>query len=193
MVFFRWFVGLPLAAIITAGLFAMMAGLIRQDVIDVEPPKQLPDISIHSKLGPTDPDPEIPKPDRLPDNLPETEIDLPDRTEVPGPRNVLPDTEVTPPDEGPDTERFAPPDIRYAPQYPENCRSKNAEGYVTVQFDVTPEGSVVNARVIESANSCFNRTVIATVSKWKYPPSTRGGRATMRYGLVEVFHFQLED
>jgi len=88
---------------------------------------------------------------------------------------------------------FGPPDIRVAPQYPNSCQSRSAEGEVLVQFDVTPEGDVVNITILESANSCFNATVIRAVSRWKYTPGKRNGKAVARRGLVEKFSFQLED
>lgn len=191
MTFFRWFVGLPMAAIITVGLFFMMAGLIRQDTIEVGDPTPYPDISILPKINPEPRDhrrPTRPDPKLVP---PVTDIERTSPTPVPGPRVVPPRTD--PPTVPPKKGVIGAPLIKYPPQYPENCRSRAAEGTVTVQFDVTPEGKPVNIRIIESANSCFNRTVRATVAKWKYPPATRGDRAVTRYGVVEVIRFELKD
>ncbi len=84
------------------------------------------------------------------------------------------------------------PLIRYAPPYPDNCRSRGVTGTVLVQFDVTPEGNVVNARVIDAPDRCFNR-IVSTVSKWKYPPAYENGRPAMRYGVVKKFNFQLTE
>lgn len=191
MNFFRWFVGLPMAAIITAGLFAMMAGLIRQDIVEVGDPTPYPELDIWAEKPKPDPDPfKPPRPD--PKLVPPvTDIERTNPTPVPGPRVVPP--KVDPPTVPPRKGVMGAPSIKYPPQYPENCRSRAAEGTVMVQFDVTPDGAVVNPRIIETADRCFNRTVIATVSKWKYPPATRGGRAVMRYGVIEIIRFELEE
>ncbi len=192
MAFFRWFVGLPAAAIVTAGLFFMMAGLIRQDGVDVPEATPYPELNIHAKITETPPGPPKPiRPTRA--DPPEIKIPPSGRLKEPGPVTFpkpKPGIDTRP---GGNSAGFPKPVIKYPPQYPENCRSRAAEGTVTVQFDVTPEGDVVNLRIIESANSCFNRTVIKTVSKWKYPPATRGGRAVTRHGVVEIIRFELKD
>ncbi len=193
MVFFRWFVGLPVAAIVTAGLFAMMAGFINSERGPLPNPADHPQIKITPEERDPQPGPDKPpRPDLL-DEPPDVDIPPADRQDIPGP--VIDTTPGTPTGPKPGTKggQFPTPVIKHAPLYPENCRSYNAEGYVTVQFDVTPEGNVVNARIVESADRCFNRTVIATVSKWKYPPAYQGDRPVMRYGVVEVFNFQLEE
>jgi protein TonB len=120
--------------------------------------------------------------------MPPTEYQFPERTgpvQTPVPRPGASEIERIPPGEG----AVSSPVIRIPPPYPENCRSRGAEGVVIVEFDVTPEGNVVNARVVDSANRCFNRSVLKAVSGWKYPPAAGGG---MRYGLMERFNFRLE-
>ncbi len=54
MAFFRWFAGLPLAGLITLGLFAMMAGMIKLDR-GLQPSKPTPLIEIFPKIEPTPP------------------------------------------------------------------------------------------------------------------------------------------
>lgn len=192
MFMFRWMFGLPMAALITTALFMMMAGLIKIDRGLVDP-RPLPKFEIFPKIDDTDPHPK-PEPDvrPIPDDPPETVIE-------PTTRGDLPDRIITDPtrriDTGnPDTGRVSIPNpvIKYAPSYPDSCRSKGASGAVLVQFDVTPEGNVVNARILEAPDRCFRR-VLRTVERWKYPPAYQNGRPVMRYGVVERFSFQLTD
>ena len=192
MTFFRWFVGLPVAAIVTAGLFFMMAGLIRQDGVDVPEATPYPELNIHAKITETQPGPPKPiRPKRT--DPPKTIIPPTGRQKEPGPvifTKPGPGGIDPQPDGG---AGFPQPVITFAPPYPENCRSRAAEGTVTVQFDVTAEGNVVNPRIIQTADRCFDRTVIRTVSKWKYPPATKGNRSVMRRGVTTVIRFTLED
>lgn len=193
MTLFRWVLGLPVAALITAGLFFMMAELIKNKGVELAPDTPAPDLKITA-----DPPPEDPKPIKPPrpvpaDEQPETVIKETTRGEKPKHGPGLPQVDPGPKElEGADIPTSGP-SIRIAPPYPEGCRSKGAEGVVVVQFDVTPEGDVVNPRIIQSPNRCFDRPVRNAVSKWKYPPTTQGGRAVMRYGMVETFNFHLTD
>lgn len=192
MTFFRWFAGLPLAGLITLGLFAMMAGMIKLDRGHKDP-RAAPVLEIFPQIKetPIDPRPTPPKGPTLDDPPP---IDIPptDRAKAPGP--VVSIAPGPPQIVDPEIGRAANvgPLIRYAPPYPDTCRSRGVMGIVLVQFDVTPEGNVVNARVIDAPDRCFNR-IVSTVSKWKYPPAYENGRPVMRYGVVEKFNFQLTE
>lgn len=185
---FRWIFGLPFAALVTAALFFMMSGLIGADV-RINAQKAPPDIKIVAEPPPDPAGVRGEKPPIFKDPPPETVIPK----TLPGPK---PEGVPVGPEKGP-VERtpigpgaIAAPVIKHAPQYPESCRSRGAEGDVLVQFDVTPKGDVVNIRILESADSCFNRTVRNTVAKWKFPPAGEG-RTARRSGLVERFSFQL--
>ncbi|WP_425408040.1 TonB family protein [Hyphococcus sp.] len=191
MLLFRWIVGMPAAAMITAGLFFMMAEMIKNRHEGYPEPTPALKIKITAEQPPDGI--EKPKPPRetLPEKLPETELEFPKSSRTPNGVRVDPapvTIERTPPGGG---SRFAGPSIRVTPTYPEGCRSKGAEGVVIVEFDVTPEGNVVNARITQSPDRCFDRPIRNAVAKWKYPPSGEAGRQAMRYGLVEVFNFQL--
>ena len=192
MAIFRWFFGLPSAAIITSILFLIMAGLVRPPVTDWPAPQPSPEFDFIEKKQPPAKPFEAIKPKPLPDTPP-IEIEAQPATDRPTQVQVVPQKkQITP--GNPDTDNaFPTPVIRHAPLYPENCRSRSAEGRVVVQFDVTPEGNVVNIRVIETPDRCFVRSVRNTVGRWKYPPAYENGRPITRFGLVEVFSFQLQD
>ena len=189
MFLLRWIVGMPVAAMITAGLFLMMAQMIRDRNEPLPDPEPDRIIKITRDLPPEGgPQPEPPS-KTLPKDIPETPIDFPKTTKAPtGPVEVP--TRTTTPTSPPGPQGVAGPVVRTRPFYPEACRSRGVEGNVIVEFDVTPEGNVVNPRIVQTPNRCFNRTVIKAVSGWKYPPASGGG---MRFGIIERFSFQLEE
>lgn len=191
MALFRWLIGMPMAALVTAALFFLMAELIRNKGVDLAPPRQNPDLNILAEPPPEtryDNKPPRPVPLKPP---PETQMEFPKSGRPTDGVPVGPGTVPAPGKPTGPTGQFSGAVIKVTPPYPEGCRSKGAEGVVVVQFDVTPEGNVTNARVIESPNACFVRPILKAVSGWKYPPSASGSQ--MRYGLVETFNFQLVD
>lgn len=190
MYILRWITGTPIAALVTAALFAMMAAMISQPVDGWTTPKPRERIVITREL--VDPPPFSPKTVRpVPEKQPPIEIQKTDRGGKPTETFEAPTQTTVDTDPRAGTGLIAAPLIRVAPAYPERCRARGAEGAVLVQFDVAADGSVINPVIIESADSCFNRTVLRAVSGWKYPPAMRAGKPAPRYGIVERFSFQL--
>jgi len=191
---FRMIFGLPGAALVTSLLFVIMAWMVRQEAL-VNPPVDPPKIDILAKLKPTKPTPNPPRP-TAPDDPPPVEIDFIDPIDAPGPG--VPIDRIP----GPITDGGGPiidmtttrPTIRPHPVYPENCRARGAQGVVIVEFDVTPEGDVVNPRIVSTANACLDRAVLNTIQKWKYSPKQdSSGRPVMQRGVREFFNFQLTE
>jgi periplasmic protein TonB len=90
-------------------------------------------------------------------------------------------------------DRDAQPLVRVPPQYPGQCqRAARALETVVVEFDVTPEGTVVNPRVIDSTNSCFNRAAMRAVERWRYQPRVVDEVAQPRFGVRTHIDFSLE-
>lgn len=91
-------------------------------------------------------------------------------------------------------DRDAQPLVRIPPQYPSQCqRTARAIETVVVEFDVTPEGSVINVRVIDSSNSCFNRAAMRAVERWRYAPRVVDGSAQPRFGVRTAIDFGMEE
>jgi protein TonB len=191
MTLFRWLLGMPAAALITAALFFMMAEMIRNKHIDYPEPTPKPDLKITVDLPPPNTGPVKPVRPILPNDPPEPIINKTTRGERPINPNVRPEPGPVEVEQGTGGIPVSGPSIRVTPTYPENCRSKGAEGVVIVEFDVTPEGNVTNVRVTHSPDRCFDRPIRNAVSKWKYSPASTNGRAATRYGVVETFSFQL--
>ncbi len=189
----RWIIGLPLAGLITALLFLVMAYLIRQD-FDVPPPvPPRGPIVVTTQIEETDPNKQRdPNGITLPE--PPEPVDVVDdsTSERPGGDGTIPTSLPTEGGKLPpiDTQGVS---IPIPPQYPQRCVQKQAEGLVIVQFDVTARGEVVNARIIQSPDSCFDGPVLRTVQKWKYSPNFKDGVPQPRSNVTEQFRFELED
>lgn len=191
--FFRMLFGLPGAAFITGFLFVAMAWMIRQEAI-IDPPVAVPTFDILPKITETTPTPKPPGIQKIDDPEP-PKIKFPTPATNPGPTipTILP---ANPGSDGGIMQfpELLKPTVKIAPPYPENCKARGAQGVVVVEFDVTAEGDVVNPRIISSANSCLERTVLNTIVKWKYSPrQDSGGRPIPQRGLREYFNFQLTE
>lgn len=190
--FFRMIFGLPGAGVITALLFLAMGWMITQEAPPTKPPVDQ-QITILAQLEPTPIGPKItPKPPKF--TPPEdTKIEFTNKSDgvdavefdlEPGPEPG----EIGPPIDMTGTQ----PTLKIPPIYPENCRSRGAEGIVMVEFDVTPEGTVTSPRVIASENACLNRAAMQAVSKWKFTPKVdSSGRAVMQRGVRTSINFKL--
>lgn len=75
---------------------------------------------------------------------------------------------------------------RVPPQYPSAMRKANIEGEVLVDFVVTSEGKVVKAFAAKSSHREFEAAAVAAVSKWKFKPGTKSGRAVNTHMQVPI-------
>ncbi len=190
----RIVIGLPLAAVITLALFALMQSLIRQDVIDLPPSKDtspvvitrtIVEIPVDTRKKPVRPE-EAPKP-------PQTENVPIDPQEKPTGLSGVPATPETGTG-GPTTPELGlecTPVVRIAPDYPARCQGRAAAvETVDVAFGIAEDGSVVSARVTASSNSCFDRSALKAVSQWKYSPP---GETKQSCSYTTRFTFELPE
>ena len=81
--------------------------------------------------------------------------------------------------------------VKISPIYPFRASRKSIEGFVTVEFFVTPKGSVKNIRIIDATpRDMFEKSVTQCVSQWSFNPGTVNGnpvealvRTTIRFEL----------
>ena len=91
-------------------------------------------------------------------------------------------------------DRDAVPIVRVEPIYPARAAQRNIEGWVLVEFSITPLGTVKNAKVIQSEpGKIFNRSALKAVSKWKYKPRIEDGVAIETHGHRKKLKFTLSD
>lgn len=85
------------------------------------------------------------------------------------------------------------PLVRINPDYPPRAQSRGIQGWVLVQFTITPAGTVADAKVIDAQpKGMFDDAAVKAVSRWKYNPKVEGGVAVERRGIQVKLTFQLE-
>lgn len=66
------------------------------------------------------------------------------------------------------------PRIKFFPQYPAEAAAQKIEGYVTLTFRVSKDGSVQNLKVTESSPpQIFDEAALAAVSKWSFASDSK--------------------
>ncbi|MBT8471715.1 MAG: TonB family protein [Marinicaulis sp.] len=194
---FRLIIGVPGAIVVTGLLFLFMASMIRQNV-RLEDEQQAVNINITAQLQDTD----ISSANR---NIKRPVLDAPpppppavndpsNRPSLDGVRAAIPNIDVNLDiGSGFNPDRDAQPLVRIPPQFPDRCQGRaGAKEIVVLQFDVTPEGQTTNIQVVDSSNSCFNRSASRSVERWKYQPKIVDNEAQWRRGVVTQISFVLE-
>ena len=85
------------------------------------------------------------------------------------------------------------PIVQVAPQYPRRAAERGLEGYVTLEFVVTRQGTVRDPVVIESSNAVFDRAALDAVQRFRYRPRVIDGEPVEVPGVRFRITFQLED
>ena len=127
---------------------------------------------------PTVPDVNIPEPER-----PEMSAESIERQEFGGPHfgsfAASTDADVL-------------PIIKVPPQYPRSAIQKCIEGWVLLEFTITPSGAVINPVVLDAEPlDIFNRSASSAIAKWKYKPRIVDGKAVAQKGVTHVISYQL--
>lgn len=194
---FRLLFSIPGAVVVTVLLFLAMAYMVRQqaqleeakDAVNIAITQQLRDTDLNSRNA------EFKRPtlDTPPPPPPST-VDPSNRPAVDGVRAAIPTLDVKiEVGTGFNPDRDAQPLVRIPPQYPERCMARAAaRETVVVEFDVTPDGTTTNARVVDSTNSCLNSAATRSVERWKYQPKIVDNAPQWRRGVQTAVTFELE-
>jgi periplasmic protein TonB len=84
--------------------------------------------------------------------------------------------------------------VQVRPQYPFEMRRAGISGQVLVEFIVDTSGNVQNAFAASSTQREFESAAVQAVSKWKFRPGQRGGRAVnTRMQVPIVFSLNSEE
>lgn len=193
----RLILGVPGAAIVTALLFLAMAWMIRQDAQLAEEKAPL-NISITQQLQDTNlsANKEFKRPTLdTPPPPPPAVVDPSNRPALEGVRAQVPQINANLNiGTGFNPDRDAQPLVRIPPQYPERCMQRaGAKETVFVEFDVTPDGTTTNIRVVDTTNSCLNSAATKSVERWKYQPKIVENKAEWRRGVQTAITFELSE
>ncbi|MEE2690982.1 MAG: energy transducer TonB [Pseudomonadota bacterium] len=196
--FVRLFVGIPGAIVVTILLFLVMSNLIRQNV-KLDEAKDALKLNITAQIQDTDlsnVNKEFKRPTLdTPPPPPPAVNDPSNRPALDGVRAAVPQLDVKlNVGTGFNPDRDAQPLVRIPPQYPERCMARaKARENVLVEFDVTPEGTTTNIRVVDSTNSCLNSAAMRSVERWKYQPKIVDNQAQWRRGVQTNVAFELSE
>lgn len=191
---------LPLAAGVTVGLFLMMRALI--DIGPVTFEEAAPDLQIEMNLEVPDTEArgsrEMPEPEPIdpPPAVRPSPVDpaVPDQTasmenyDVPAiePPRVTNTTGPIRLDGNPT------PVVRINPVYPDNLAMRGIDGQCDMIFDILPNGTTTNVRVLSCSNRGFERASIRAIERWRYNPQVRNGAPTTYQGARTQLLYSME-
>ncbi|HZF31554.1 MAG TPA: M56 family metallopeptidase [Gammaproteobacteria bacterium] len=84
------------------------------------------------------------------------------------------------------TDRGLVPLVRLAPDYPAAALAQRLEGWVKLEFTITPQGATQDIVVVDSSSPEFNESSVAALQRWLYSPmpvARRGVQTIIRYQL----------
>lgn len=198
----RFFLGLPIAGIITIGLFLLMKFLISQE-IDLKEKEEAVRFDINPKIEELSIRARDVKADRAKDVQPPPpppQIEKQKATQpTEGIANIsgaIPDFEAPQLNRGAVnfnvSDRDAQPLVRIPPMYPPRASERGTEGSCNMRFDVSPLGKPYNISA-DCSSSVFARAATRSVEKWKYNPKIVDGNAVARSNVQTTIKFQLAD
>jgi protein TonB len=185
--------------VVTTGLFYVMQFLIASGEEIITESRQEHDLVWVRVPEPPDPVVETPPPERIDEPLLPPDTRFPDAAQSGDIGVGFPVTTPVPRTGNPAMTGFGLSDgpliniIKVRPQYPATAATRNIEGTVTVQFDVTSLGTVENVVVIDSSNKIFNKAAIEAAYRFKYKPKMVDGTSYGAKGLRQLFRFEMEE
>jgi periplasmic protein TonB len=91
------------------------------------------------------------------------------------------------------SDRDVIPLVRVNPDYPQRALTRGLEGWVQVQFTITPAGSVKDAIVVDAQpNDVFDDAALKAIARWRYNPKVENGAPVERVGVQTRIVFQIE-
>jgi periplasmic protein TonB len=92
------------------------------------------------------------------------------------------------------SDRDIVPLVRIPPEYPARAQQRGIEGWVMVEFTISPSGTVLDPKVLDAdPKGIFDDAALKSISRWKYNPKVENGVAVERRGIRVVLRFDLED
>lgn len=86
------------------------------------------------------------------------------------------------------------PLVTVPPEYPQRAAFEGIEGFVMFQFDIAPDGTPSNIRVIdENPRGMFRREALRAIRKWKFKPRIVNGQPIHQRDMKYKLDFQLDN
>ena len=199
----RYLLSAFFAGIVTFGLFFLMQQLIamgdsrldtggKRKTIEFVRLKKEQTLQTKEPERPNKKPPEQPPP---PPQLTTSRNDKPDANATGFAQSFDMTSELGGPDIGPgagsvDTDTI--PLVRVDPTYPTRATERGIEGWVLVEFTISPRGTVVDPKVLSyEPSSIFNQAALRAIRRWKYNPKILNGKPVSRPGVKVKLDFTL--
>jgi len=196
----RWLIFIPVAGLVTFGLFSLMMALIAGDF---KPQDKF--AAANFEINPTVEDIKIIKRETKVQQVKKVITPPPppqiERQQAAKPTEAIASIEGAIPEfEAPKidrgtfnikvSDRDAQPLVRIPPIMPPRAEKS---GHCKVRFDVSPEGAPFNVVATYCTQRVFERPSTKSVTKWKYNPKIVDGRTVARTGVESQITFKLAD
>jgi protein TonB len=84
------------------------------------------------------------------------------------------------------------PLVRVDPEYPPRAKQQKIEGYVELEFTISPVGTIKDPFVIGADPPfVFDRAALRAIRRWRYNPKVEKGKAVERAGVQVRIRFTL--
>jgi len=84
------------------------------------------------------------------------------------------------------------PKIVVQPSYPQYAAMNKIEGYVKFMFDISKDGEVINAEIVESVpNGVFDNAAMKVLPKWIFRAASENGKNIEQAGFTYTMQFKL--
>ncbi len=78
------------------------------------------------------------------------------------------------------------------PVYPAAAKAQGVEGYVEVEYDVTTEGTVEDAEVVEAEpDGVFEEAALEAIRQWRYKPMVIKGEVRRAEDVHSILRFEI--
>ncbi|WP_242441714.1 energy transducer TonB [Pseudoalteromonas piscicida] len=187
------------AIVVTFATFGFMQSLVSQELTRPIIDKAVLDLTIQtdrpdSPVEKRKPIPPPPKPMKQParpvENVVETQNTLSISTEPP---SIALDKVTNTMTLQLNTDGQATPLVRTNPSYPPAAARDGVEGWVEMEFAISPQGEVFDVKVTNAQpKRIFNKAATRALKKWKYRPLVVDGKPQPQYAQRVVLEFTLE-
>ncbi len=116
-------------------------------------------------------------------------VEEPDVAPVSEPVETVKETTDTGPVEPqePEIETDVVPTYRSKPRYPPRALRAGIEGVVTVEFTITPKGTVTDPVIIKAnPPKIFDKAVLRSIKRWKFKPKIVNGKPVSRRARQDI-------
>ncbi len=89
-------------------------------------------------------------------------------------------------------DRDVVPLVRIEPQYPAKAKQRRIEGWVDIEFTISPAGTVDNPKVIGAhPRNVFEQSALRAIRRWRYNAKVVDGVAVSQHGVRMRIRFEL--